>query len=224
MQNIMATISGQGLGVQERWDGRITADETMRRIVLSGMKTHILTERVNTEIGLPKPTGVSDRFTAITMTGMPLLTVREDIRLFYPIVHDVVETSDRKKMEYSRKYILDEDSFLLRKEYELSGNADMRLNRGRMLKLVIPTEEFSSLTSLKIWPFDTLPFVNMKSLYASDITVTDYTELTDGIVILKKSYTLRIAGEDKEIDRGRLAVFHLGLSEMETAENLEVEI
>lgn len=224
VQDILATISGQGLGVQERWDGRITADETMRRIVLSGMKTHILTERVNTEIGLPKQTGISDRLATITMTGMPLHTVREDVKLFYPIVHDVVETSDRKKMEYSRKYVLDEDRFLLRKEYELSGNTDMRLNRGRMLKLVIPTEEFSSLTSLTIWPFDTLPFVNIKSLDASDITVTGHTEFTDEIVTLKKSYTLRITGEDREIDRGRLAEFHLGLSEMETVENLEVEI
>ena len=29
-QNIMATITGQGLGVQERWDGRITADDTLK--------------------------------------------------------------------------------------------------------------------------------------------------------------------------------------------------
>lgn len=31
-QNIMATITGQGLGVQERWDGRIAADDTMKKM------------------------------------------------------------------------------------------------------------------------------------------------------------------------------------------------
>lgn len=39
-QNAMATISGQGLGAQERWDGRITVDEEIRLVELSGLPTN----------------------------------------------------------------------------------------------------------------------------------------------------------------------------------------
>lgn len=222
-QNIMATITGQGLGVQERWDGRITAEETMNRIVLSGMHPHAFEEQLKTKTDIPKCTGISDSFAFIMMTGMPLRTVRENLKLFYPIVHDVIEITDKKKMIYNTKYVSDEETFSLRKEYELSGKTDMRINRGRMLKLVIPTAEFSSLTALTILPFDTLPFVNMKDLYASEIPMTDYTELMDGMAVMKKSYELRIMGEDRNVNRGRLVAFNLELSNMDTAENLEVE-
>ncbi|MFR8293784.1 MAG: hypothetical protein ACLVAU_06240 [Ruminococcus sp.] len=45
-QNAMATISGQGLGAQERWDGRITVDEEIKLIELSGLRTNILHDHV----------------------------------------------------------------------------------------------------------------------------------------------------------------------------------
>lgn len=221
-QNIMATITGQGLGVQERWDGRITADDTLKKILLSSMPTHTLHDAVTVHFLAPKKTGLNDRVASISLTGMLMPSMKDSLRLFAPIVHDVVETADKKKMHYQKEYVLDDDVFKLRKEYALSGNSNVRLDRGRMLKLVIPTGNFDSLTGLTILPFDTLPFINMKILYAADLPLNSFTEITDGAVKLKKSFNTRISGQDQEIDRGRLATFSLGLQNMTEITELEV--
>lgn len=221
-QNIMATITGQGLGVQERWDGRITADDTLKKILLSSMPTHTLHDAVTVHFLSPKKTGLSDHVASISLTGMPMRSMKDSLRLFAPIVHDVVETADKKKMHYQKEYVLDDDLFKLRKDYALSGNSNVRLDRGRMLKLVIPTGNFDSLTDLAILPFDTLPFINMKVLYATDLPLNNFTEITDGLVKLKKSFNTRISGQDQEIDRGRLAAFSLGLQNMTEITELEI--
>lgn len=221
-QNIMATITGQGLGVQERWDGRITADDTLKKILLSSMPTHTLHDTVTVHFLAPKKTGLNDHVASISLSGMPMRSMKDSLRLFAPIVHDVVETADKKKMLYQKEYVLDDDVFKLRKEYVLSGNSNVRLDRGRMLKLVIPTGNFDSLTDLTIRPFDTLPFINMKVLYAADLPLNSFTEITDGLVKLKKSFNTRISGQNQEIDRGRLAAFSLGLQNMAEIKELEV--
>lgn len=221
-QNIMATITGQGLGVQERWDGRITADDTLKKILLSSMPTHTLHDTVTVHFLAPKKTGLNDHVASISLTGMPMRSMKDSLRLFAPIVHDVVETVDKKKMHYQKEYVLDDEEFKLRKDYVLSGNSNVRLDRGRMLKLVIPTENFDSLTGLTILPFDTLPFINMKVLYAADLPMNSFTEITDGAVKLKKSFSTHISGQDQEIDRGRLAAFSLGLQNMTEITELEV--
>lgn len=221
-QNIMATITGQGLGVQERWDGRITADDTLKKILLSSMPTHTLHDAVTVHFLAPKKTGLNDHVASISLMGMPMRSMKDSLRLFAPIVHDVVETADKKKMHYQKEYVLDDDVFKLRKEYVLSGNSNVRLDRGRMLTLVIPTGNFDSLTDLTIRPFDTLPFINMKVLYAADLPLNSFTEITDGAVKLKNSFSTRISGQDQEIDRGRLAAFSLGLQNMTEITELEV--
>lgn len=221
-QNIMATITGQGLGVQERWDGRITADDTLKKILLSSMPTHTLHDAVTIHFLAPKKTGLSDHVASISLTGMPMRSMKDSLRLFAPIVHDVVETADKKKMHYQKEYVLDDDVFKLRKDYALSGNSNVRLDRGRMLKLVIPTGNFDSLTGLTILPFDTLPFINMKVLYADGLRLNEFIEMIDGAVKLKKSFSTRISGQEQEIDRGRLAAFSLGLQNMTEITELEV--
>lgn len=221
-QNIMATITGQGLGVQERWDGRITADDTMKKILLSSMATHTLHDAVAVHFLAPKKTGLNDHMASISLTGMPIRSMKDSLRLFAPIVHDVVETADKKKMHYQKEYVLDDDVFKLRKEYVLSGNSNVRLDRGRMLKLMIPTGNFDSLTDLAILPFDTFPFINMKILYAADLPLNSFTEITEGAVKLKKSFNARISGQNQKIDRGRVAAFSLGLQNMAEIKELEV--
>ena len=91
-----------------------------------------------------------------------------------------------------------------------------------MLKLVIPTGNFDSLTDLAILPFDTFPFINMKVLYAADLPLNSFTEITDGLVKLKKSFNTRISGQNQKIDRGRLVAFSLGLQNMAEIKELEV--
>lgn len=221
-QNIMATITGQGLGVQERWDGRITANDTLKKILLSSMPTHTLHDAVMVHFLAPKKTGLNDKVASISLTGMPMRSMKDSLRLFAPIVHDVVETADKKKMLYQKEYVLAEEIFKLRKDYALSGNSNVRLDRGRMLKLVIPTGNFDSLTDLTILPFDTLPFINMKVLYADGLQINEFIERIDGAVKLKQSFSTCISGQDQKIDRGRLAAFSLGLQNMTEITELEV--
>lgn len=221
-QNIMATITGQGLGVQERRDGRITADDTLKKILLSSMPTHTLHDAVTVHFLAPKKTGLNDHVASISLTGMPMRSMKDSLRLFAPIVHDVVETADKKKMLYQKEYVLTEEIFKLRRDYALSGNSNVRLDRGRMLKLVIPTGNFDSLTDLTILPFDTLPFINMKVLYADGLQINEFIERIDGAVKLKQSFSTCISGQDQKIDRGRLAAFSLGLQNMTEITELEV--
>ena len=75
-QNIMATITGQGLGVQERWDGRITADDTLKKILLSSMPTHTLHDAVTVHFLAPKKTGLNDHVASISLTGMPMRSMK----------------------------------------------------------------------------------------------------------------------------------------------------
>lgn len=221
-QDIMATITGQGLGVQERWDGRITAEDTLESIRFAGMPTFKLNENLQVHFIAPTKSGLSDNLSSIAFNGMQMITLHDNLRLFAPIVHDVIETADRKKMLYDKQYVLDDDVFTLRKDYEISGGEEQNLNRGRMTKLVISTEAFSTLTTMRILPFETLPFLNKKVYYAENSELTHYMEIVDGSVQLKNNFTELIYGEDIEVDRGRLAVFPLGLENMETIDELEV--
>ena len=221
-QNIMATITGQGLGVQEKWDGQIKAKDTMEAIRLSGMPTFGLHENSTVYFLEPKPEDLSDDLGRVPLLGMATYTLHDTMRWFSPIVQDVVEAADRNKMGYNRQFVLDEDVFKLRQEYEISGGVEKRLDRGRMTSLVISTENFSFLTSLKILPFETLPFMNKKTVYAADLALTSYMIVEDGKVQLKQSFSDYINGVDMEINRGRLAAFSLGFENMETVDKVEV--
>lgn len=221
-QNIMATITGQGLGVQERWDGKITAEETVKKHLLSSMPTHTLQDVVMVHFLSPKKTGLNDHVASISLIGMPMRSMKDTLRLFAPIVRDVVETDDKKKMNYKKEYVLAEDVFRLRKDYALSGNSSIRLDRGRMLKLVIPTENFDSLTALTIQPFETFPFINMEVLYPGNLSFSELTEQVGDAVKLKTSFSRQVSGQNQKINRGRLAAFSMGIGDMADIEELEV--
>ena len=196
----------------------------MPKVLLSTlMQTHTLHDAVTTQFITPQHTGLTDHLAAIPLTGMALYTLRDQLRVFSPIVHDVIETADRRKMVYQKKYVLDADAFTLRKDYEISGGTDIRLNRGRMDKLVISTAAFDELLGITILPFETLPFVNKNTLDTKNLVLTDYTLVTDEQVQLKSEIEERITGTDMVIDRGRLAAFSLGLSKMEVIDSLEVQ-
>lgn len=221
-QKIMATITGQGLGVQERWDGKITAEETMKKLLLSSMPTYTLQDVVMVHFLSPKKTGLNDHVASISLIGMPMRSMKDALRLFAPIVRDVVETDDKKKMNYKKEYVLAEDVFRLRKDYALSGNSSIRLDRGRMLKLVIPTENFDSLTALTIQPFETFPFINMEVLYPGNLSFSELTEQVGDAVKLKTSFSRQVSGQNQKINRGRLAAFSMGIGDMADIEELEV--
>lgn len=139
-QNAMATISGQGLGAQERWDGRITVDEEIKMVELSGLPTNRIHDKAVAAFITPKKTGITQPVDSIRMTGLMVPEFYDNISFFVPIVRDVVETADKDKMEYRRTYVEDDKQFLLRKEYSLSGGDPIVMDRGRAVSLTVNTE------------------------------------------------------------------------------------
>lgn len=222
-QNIIASITGQGLGAQDRWNGRIDASDDYIPLVLSSLQHLPFEEAVETILHTPEPTGASDAVSPVLLSGMTLYALSDNVRTFAPIVHDIVDVSDKRKMSYRQEYVEDDTQFSLRKSYTISGGTERNLNRGRMDSLTISTADFDSLTSIVINPFVTEPFINGRILPARVLTDTAYTIHENGSMKLKTEYAEIIEGEAAEIDRGRLAVYPLGLTSFETITELEVQ-
>lgn len=222
-QNIIASITGQGLGAQDRWNGRIDASDDYIPLVLSSLQHLPFEEAVETILHTPEPTGASDAVSPVLLSGMTLYALSDNVRTFAPIVHDIVDVSDKRKMSYRQEYVEDDTQFSLRKSYTISGGTERNLNRGRMDSLTISTADFDSLTSIVINPLVTEPFINGRILPARVLTDTAYTIHENGSMKLKTEYAEIIEGEAAEIDRGGLAVYPLGLTAFETITELEVQ-
>ena len=221
-QNAMATISGQGLGAQERWDGRITVDEEIKMAELSGLPTNTIHDKVVAALIAPKKTGITQPIDSIRMTGLMVPEFYDNISFFVPIVRDVIETADRDKMEYQRAYVEDDKQFLLRKSYFLNGGNYIIMDRGRAISLTIDTESFQELTDIKIQPFETAPFVNKHKTKAGKLETNHYTRLSSGQMVLIQDYKERIVGVVEELDKGTVASFDLGFDKFDEVTTLEV--
>lgn len=221
-QNAMATISGQGLGAQERWDGRITVDEEIRPVELSGLPTNRIYDKAVAAFITPKKTGITQPVDSIRLTGLMVPEFYDNISFFVPIVRDVVETADKDKMEYRRAYVEDDKQFLLRKEYFLSGGDPIVMDRGRAVSLTVNTEPFQELTEIKILPFETAPFVNKHKVKADGLGTNRYTKLEAGHLVLVTDYKEKLTGTVEELDKGTVAVFDPGFDKFDEIEILEV--
>lgn len=221
-QNAMATISGQGLGAQERWDGRITVDEEIKMVELSGLPTNTIHDKVVAALIAPKKTGITQPIDSIKMMGLMVPEFYDNISFFVPIVRDVIETADRDKMVYQRAYVEDDKQFLLRKSYFLSGGNYIIMDRGRVISLTIDTEPFQELTDIKIQPFETAPFVNKHKTKAGELATNHYTRLSSGQMVLIQDYKERIEGVVEELDKGTMASFDLGFDKFDEVMTLEV--
>lgn len=221
-QNAMATISGQGLGAQERWDGRITVDEEIKMVELSGLPTNRIHDKAVAAFITPKKTGIIQPVDSTRMTGLMVPEFYDNISFFVPIVRDVVETADKDKMEYRRAYVEDDEQFLLRKEYSLSGGDPIVMDRGRAVSLTVNTEPFQELTEIRILPFETAPFVNKHKVKADGIGINRYTKLEAGHLVLVTDYKEKLTGTVEELDKGTVAVFDPGFDKFDEIEILEV--
>ena len=221
-QNAMATISGQGLGAQERWDGRITVDEEIKMVELSGLPTNTLHDKVVAAFIAPKKAGITQPIDSIRMTGLMVPEFYDNISFFVPIVRDVIETSDRDKMVYQRTYVEDDKQFRLQKSYFLSGGNYIIMDRGRAISLTIDTEPFQELTDIKIQPFETASFVNKHKTKARELATNRYTRLSSGQMVLIQDYKERIEGIVEELDKGTVASFDLRFDKFDEVTTLEV--
>ena len=72
-QNIIASITGQGLGAQDRWNGRIDASDDYIPLVLSSLQHLPFEEAVETILHTPEPAGASDAGRALLRPELPTL-------------------------------------------------------------------------------------------------------------------------------------------------------
>lgn len=221
-QNAMATILGQGLGAQERWDGRINVDEKIVAVELAGLPTYNLHDNVSTTFIKPKGVGISDDVASVMLMGLAVPKIYENVSFFVPIVRDVIDTEDKKKMKYSVIYVEDDEEFVLRRDYETAGGEPVVMDRGRAISLSVNTEPFQEISKIEILPFETAPFINRNKTKAAELKITGYTKLESGSVVFKKEYAARIAGKVSSPDRGTVAEFDLGFGAFEKIEKLEV--
>ena len=221
-QNIIASITGQGLGAQDRWNGRIEASDTYIPLLLEGLNHLTLEESVDTSLCTPTPAGVSDTVSKILMSGMALYSLADELRIFAPIVHDIIEVSDKKKMTYNKNFVADDTQFSLRQSFTIKGGTERKLDRGKMASLTISTADFETLTGLIIHPFKTEPFINGTRIHARKLSGTAYTECADDRMSLNTAYGETIEGTSSEIDRGSLAAYNLGLAAFDEVLELEV--
>ncbi len=220
-QNAMATISGQGLGAQERWDGRITIDQEIGKIGLSGLPTNKLHDKVAVKFIAPKRQGLTDSIVQIPLTGLMVKGMTSDVSFFVPIIQDVIEVADKDKMEYAKAYVVDETEFRLNREYALSGGEYLTVDRGRAIQLTIDTEPFAELTELEILPFENQYFVNKSKVLADKFSLTEKVKITEKQAVLVMDYQTRVIGEVSELEKGTMASFDLGFSAFEEILDLE---
>lgn len=220
-QNAMATISGQGLGVQERWDGRITVDQEIGKIGLSGLPTNKLHDKISVKFIAPKRQGLTDSIVQIPLTGLMVKGMTSDVSFFVPIIQDVIEVADKNKMEYARAYVVDDTEFRLNREYALIGGEYLTVDRGRAIQLTIDTEPFTELNELEILPFENQYFVNKSKVLADKFWLTEKVKITEKQAVLVLNYQTRVVGEVSKLEKGTMASFDLGFSVFEEILDLE---
>lgn len=221
-QNAMATISGQGLGAQERWDGRITAEDKIKQIELTGLSTYAISDGFDMTIMKPKQSGLSDSMESIIMTGLIVSEFYDNVSFFMPIVQDDIDTGDRYKMQYSAEYVTADTQFALRRDYEVSEALETLIDRGRMISLTIDTAPFREIDEIEIVPPVTMPFVNKNRVKAVNMENTGFTKRVSESIMLNMDYESRISGVVSSLNRGAVSEFDLGFSAFEEINNLEV--
>ena len=157
----------------------------------------------------------------VLLSGMPLYTLTDNLRIFAPVVHDVVDVSDKRKMSYSRVYVMDDADFGSA-VFEIPA-APSEASTWPDGLLTISTSDFVSLTGLVILPFETEPFIGGFNLPAKKLIKTAYTELDDNCLKPKTECSETIEGELQEIDREGLAAFHTLALNYESISELEVQ-
>ncbi len=149
-QNVLATISGQGLGAQERWDGRITVSEKITMFELTALSTNTITDDVVTEFIAPTKRGLTDDVTRVKLTGLIAGNLYDSISFFVPVSRYVIDVSDKDNMTYDSTYVDDDTQFILREEFETSGGEAIEIDSGRGLALTLDTTPFSEITEISL--------------------------------------------------------------------------
>ena len=146
------TISGQGLSSNNVWDGRLEFTETAENLIdVSGtmpIRDVVASVKMHTEV--PKPVGIQERFTLISLSSYGITGMQETVSVNPVIVTEIIETADEAEMNFNRYFVkTSEQRFEFQTDYRFVSQ-EYPIDAGRMTKVITNTEQYARVDKLEV--------------------------------------------------------------------------
>ena len=146
------TISGQGLSSNNVWDGRLEFTETAENLIdVSGtmpIRDVVASVKMHTEV--PKPVGIQEGFTLISLSSYGIAGMQEAISVNPVIVTETIETADEAEMNFNRYFVkTSEQRFEFQTDYRFVSQ-EYPIDAGRMTKVITNTEQYARVDKLEV--------------------------------------------------------------------------
>ena len=146
------TISGQGLSSNNVWDGRLEFTETAENLIdVSGtmpIRDVVASVKMHTEV--PKPVGIQDGFTLISLFSYGIAGMQETVSVNPVIVTEIIETADEAEMNFNRYFVkTSEQRFEFQTDYRFVSQ-EYPIDAGRMTKVITNTEQYARVDKLEV--------------------------------------------------------------------------
>ena len=143
-QNILATISGQGLVADySKWDGKLNIEEEIGLIGLSNLNVVKFTDELNIDFDLPTLNSFTEIISGIKLNNVSVAGFEDT---FVPNEVYVQQTVEFNTNEYTEKV---EDNIQLKTEYTYSG-VEESIDAGRLSVLEVKINDKQSIESVVI--------------------------------------------------------------------------
>ena len=146
------TISGQGLSSNNVWDGRLEFTETAENLIdVAGtmpIRDVVASVKMHTEV--PKPVGIQERFTLISLSSYGITGMQETVSVNPVIVTEIIETADEAEMNFNRYFVkTSEQRFEFQTDYRFVSQ-EYPIDAGRMTKVITNTEQYARVDKLEV--------------------------------------------------------------------------
>ena len=146
------TISGQGLSSNNVWDGRLEFTETAENLIdVAGtmpIRDVVASVKMHTEV--PKPVGIQERFTLISLSSYGIAGMQETVSVNPVIVTEIIETADEAEMNFNRYFVkTSEQRFEFQTDYRFVSQ-EYPIDAGRMTKVITNTEQYARVDKLEV--------------------------------------------------------------------------
>ncbi len=146
----ICTISGQGLSSNNNWDGRLEFEDKINIIKLgAGLEVVKTADSVSTHTQKAEPFGAFDSFKLISASGINIVPIKDELSVNPVVITEIIEVADRDEMQFNTYFIKTESVFEFETDYEIKSR-EYPIDRGRMTKLIVNTEQFARIDSLEV--------------------------------------------------------------------------
>ncbi len=146
----IATISGQGLGANKVWDGRLEFTDYVSAITISGgIELQSIEGQFNLDFLTPSTDHIVEGYSVQTIGGMKIIPFKEAMLVSPVTVSETMDVADKNKMNYSTYFVKAETGFELQTNYTFTKN-ELTIDRGRLCKVSANTEEFIRVDALEV--------------------------------------------------------------------------